>query len=300
MKEGESTNIKPFVKWVGGKRQLLPAIVSVIPERIAGKSSIVYVEPFVGGGAVLLYMLEHFSNIETAVINDQNQKLIQTYSVVKNDVESLIESLSRISEEYLVLDSASRTKYFLELRDKFNREKMNDVELAACFVFLNKTCFNGLYRENSKGEFNTPHGKYANPKICDPGLLRSVSKKLSKVIILCGDFSDTSKYAGPDTLYYLDPPYRPISKTASFTSYTANKFSDDEQVRLSEFVKYISGKGSYFIMSNSDPKNTDPDDEFFDDIYRDYRINRIHAARAINSDGKGRGAVSELLITSKN
>ena len=292
----ESISAKPFVKWVGGKTQLLNEIKNTLPNHF-GQKQITYIEPFVGGGAVLFWILQQYPNIERAVINDINQELICTYNEIKNNVESLIAELFKIQSAYLGLTEESRKDFYLSKRSLFNSKHISPIETAALFIFLNKTCFNGLYRVNSKGEFNVPHGKYKNPRICDEDNLIAVSRILQRVDIICGDFAKTKCFAGPYSLYYIDPPYKPLTATSSFTSYAKGGFDDNEQIRLRDFCNDISKKGALFIASNSDPKNIDPKETFFDTIYNKFMIKRVSASRMINSDASGRGSISELMIS---
>lgn len=293
----ETIQARPFIKWVGGKTQLLDEVRKSLPRDFASRQHVTYVEPFVGGGAVLFWILQKYSNIEFAVINDINAELICTYRVIKENVESLIEKLATIQSEYIPLDAQGRKEYFLQQRASFNAKNNGSVETAALFIFLNRTCFNGLYRVNSKGEFNVPHGKYANPRICDADNLRACSAVLQKVEILCGDFAETGRYAAPNTLFYLDPPYKPITETSSFTSYAKDGFNDAEQIRLRDFCDQISKDKALFVASNSDPKDVNPKENFLDTLYNNFVIKRVSAARMINSDASGRGAVSELMIS---
>lgn len=288
---------KPFVKWAGGKTRLLGDIKKSLPHDFSQRKSLTYVEPFVGGGAVLFWILQEYPNIENAIINDINAELICTYRVIKHDVESLITQLSRMQIEYTALDEDNRKDYFITQRNQFNNENNSDVETAALFIFLNRTCFNGLYRVNSKGKFNVPHGRYSAPLICDETTLRADSGLLQKVEILCGDFEQTEHYAGPDSLFYMDPPYRPLSNTSYFTSYSKEGFDDAEQTRLKNFCDRIAMKKSIFMASNSDPQNTNNNDDFFDNLYRKFNIKRVLAPRAINSKGSGRGYISEIMIS---
>lgn len=288
---------RPFVKWVGGKTQLLDEVKKSLPRDFSTRQHITYVEPFVGGGAVVFKLLQEYPNIERAIINDINEELICTYRVIKENVEDLIESLDVIQSEYIPLSLDDRKSYFIAKRSLFNAKKITPLETAALFIFLNRTCFNGLYRVNSKGEFNVPHGKYVNPRICDADNLRACSKVLQKVEILCGDFAETGRYAGPDTLYYFDPPYKPITETSSFTSYTRGGFDDQEQIRLRDFCDNISAAKSSFIASNSDPRNANSKENFFDSIYNNFFIRRVSATRMINSDASGRGSISEIMIS---
>lgn len=287
---------KPFVKWAGGKTRLLDEIKKTLPRDLLQRNGVTYVEPFVGGGAVLFWILQEYPNITRAIINDINAELICTYRAIKSDVEKLIVELTRIQSEYLALDDVVRKKYFLFQRERFNEKKNSNVETAALFIFLNRTCYNGLYRVNSKGKFNVPHGKYTNPKICDEETLRADSAILQRVEILCGDFAQTGKYADDNVLYYIDPPYRPLTETSAFTSYAKGGFDDAEQIRLRDFCEQIAKRQSLFVASNSDPHNVNNKDDFFDQLYEMFSIKRVSAARMINSKGSGRGALSEIMI----
>lgn len=297
MKRTETYAAKPFIKWVGGKTQLLDDIKKSLPKDLDKRGGLTYVEPFVGGGAVLFWILQEYPNITRAVINDINAELICTYRVIKNDVDSLIAELSRLQAEYLPLSPEERKDYYLVQRALFNTKNTTDIQTAALFIFLNRTCFNGLYRVNSKGEFNVPHGKYSNPRICDEATLKADSVLLQKVEILCGDFAQTGEYAGQNVLYYFDPPYRPLTETSAFTSYATGGFDDAEQTRLRDFCDEIARNKSMFVASNSDPKNVDSEDKFFDKLYEMFNIKRVSAARMINSKADGRGAISEIMIS---
>ncbi len=291
------TIAKPFVKWVGGKTQLLDEVRKSLPTNLKDRTGVTYVEPFIGGGAVMFWILQEYPNIERAIINDINAELVCTYRVVKQDVMSLIEELEKIQSEYLPLTAEARKSYYNIKRKLYNSKRISDIETAALFIFLNRTCFNGLYRVNSKGEFNVPHGKYANPRICDRENLFAASRVLQKVEILCGDFAQTEQYAGPDTIFYFDPPYKPITETSSFTSYAKDGFNDEEQIRLRDFCTRISQHNAQFVASNSDPKEEDKPETFFDLIYHQFTIKRVSAARMINSNPNGRGAISEIMIS---
>lgn len=288
---------KPFVKWAGGKTRLLDDIKKSLPHDFSHRKPLTYIEPFVGGGAVLFWIMQEYPNIEHAIINDINAELICTYRVIKQNVDSLIAELSRIQKEYIPLNEHRRKDYFLYQRELFNNKNNSDIETAALFIFLNRTCFNGLYRVNSKGKFNVPHGRYSAPNICDETTLRADSQLLQRVEILCGDFEQTELYASPDSLFYMDPPYRPLNDTSSFTSYSKNRFDDAEQTRLKNFCDRIASKKSIFMASNSDPQNINTKDDFFDNLYRTFNIKRVMAPRAINSKGDGRGYISEIMIS---
>lgn len=289
---------KPFVKWVGGKSQLLEEIRKKYPHCIEK-----YCEPFVGGGAVLFDVLQNFQPKEI-LINDINKELINTYKQVKDNCEELILQLRKLQDCYINCTQEEQKIIFHEKRSRYNTIKIDDkdfenLEKAALFIFLNKTCFNGLYRVNSKGLFNVPMGTYKNPKICNENNLRVVSEKLQKVTITCGDYSQCANFIDENTFVYIDPPYRPLTTTASFTSYSENEFGDKQQIELGEFVDKIAAKGAKVVVSNSDPKNVDENDNFFDNLYYKYFIERVNAVRAINSVGSKRGKLSELLITNK-
>lgn len=293
----DSYKAKPFVKWVGGKTQLLEDIRKSLPIDLKRHNDITYIEPFVGGGAVLFWILQEYPNIQKAVINDINTELICTYRVIKSNVDKLIIELNRLEQEYIPLDEMERKDYYLVQRQKFNENNKTDIETAALFIFLNRTCFNGLYRVNSKGKFNVPHGRYSHPRICDTETLIADSKILQKVEILCGDFAQTDKFAGKNAVFYLDPPYRPLNETSAFTSYTKDGFNDAEQKRLRDFCDTIASQDSLFIASNSDPQNADSGDDFFDKLYKMFNIKRVSASRMINSKGDRRGAISEIMIS---
>ena len=297
MKHSLSYSAKPFVKWAGGKTQLLTDIESRLPKGLLTRTGITYVEPFVGGGAALFFLLQKYPNIRKAVVNDINVRLITTYRVIKHQPDELLQALDRLQGEYLPMSHEGRTEMFLEQRRRFNEEELPDVQTAALFIFLNRTCFNGLYRENQKGRFNVPHGRYAHPLICDEATILADAEVLQRVEILCGDYAETIRYAGKDTLFYFDPPYKPLSETSSFNSYVKEVFDDAEQIRLRDFCNAVSAKGSPFMLSNSDVKGKNPDDAFFDDLYADYAISRVYANRMVNANPEKRGKLTELLIT---
>ena len=287
---------KPFIKWVGGKSQLLEEIREKYPSKIEK-----YCEPFVGGGAVLFDVLSQFQTKEV-LINDINKELINTYSQIKNNCEVLISQLSEIQAIYKNHSTEENKEFFYEKRARYNelKTKENDVaniEKAVLFIFLNKTCFNGLYRVNSKGLFNVPFNNAKNPLLCDEANLRNCSKLLQNVQMTVGDYSKCKDFIDGNTFVYIDPPYRPLSQTSAFTSYSENGFSDKEQIELKNFITEISDKGAMVLASNSDPKNADENDSFFDELYSHFEIRRVSASRMINSNAKKRGAINELLIS---
>lgn len=285
--------VKPFIKWAGGKSQLLSEIRTKYPQRIER-----YCEPFVGGGAVLLDVLANY-NPNEVIINDINAALINTYQQVQSNVDALISQLDKMQSEFWKADSELRKTLYTDNREKFNSLincNNNNLDKAAVFIFLNKTCFNGLYRVNRKGLFNVPIGSYKKPPICDAENLRYISTLLQNVEIKCGDYKDCADFIDGNTFVYIDPPYRPLTVTASFTSYNENEFGDQQQIELGHFIDEITEKGAKVVASNSDPKNADDTDNFFDDLYAKYNIDRVSAKRMINSKASGRGDVSELLI----
>lgn len=291
--------VKPFIKWAGGKTQLLPQIRKKYPLGL-GEEINKYCEPFVGGGAVLFDALSKY-RFDEVLINDINAELINVYLQIQMNVDELIFTLYAIQEKYLSLNDKKRKEYYYKKREEFNSLKIDknkkiNLKKATLFIFLNKTCFNGLFRVNKQGFFNVPVGAYKNSLICNKENLKNISKLLQKVVIKCGDFKDCARFIDKNTFAYIDPPYRPLSKTASFTSYARTEFNDKEQLALGEFVNEITLKGAKVIISNSDPKNINKNDCFFDRLYRKYNINRILAKRMINCDSKNRGNINELLI----
>ena len=284
--------VKPFLKWAGGKGQLLGIINENLPASFE-----TYIEPFVGSGAVVFDLLSNRTDLKKVVINDINSDLVNTYTIIRDNCERLVQELYDLQENYLAESEDGRKIMFYEIRDKYNRREAEDVTLACYFIFLNRTCFNGLYRVNASNRFNVPHGKYKNPKICDKKNLFAVSEALQRVEIHNEDYETLRDGVSEGCFVYLDPPYKPISETSAFNSYSAVKFDDDEQIRLKEFCDAVNDQGGFFMLSNSDPAAIDPKNRFFDDLYAAYRIQRIGAKRAINANGNSRGEVSELLIT---
>ncbi len=285
---------RPFVKWVGGKTQLLPEIRKKYPHAIEK-----YCEPFVGGGAVLFDVLSSFSPREI-LINDINPELINTYRCVKECTDELIKALKDLEGEYYA--SHNKKSCYLEKRARFNyliENKENTVEKAALFIMLNKTCFNGLYRVNSHSLFNVPFNNSRKPLICDESNIRACGELLKNTNITLGDYSETRDFIDKKTFVYIDPPYRPLTASANFTSYNESGFTDKEQVELGQFIEDISKKGALVLLSNSDPKNSDESDDFFDNLYSSFNIERVSAKRMVNSKGSCRGPIRELLICNK-
>ena len=289
---------KPFLKWAGGKGQLLKEIGKYYP---FGKDGNItkYAEPFVGGGAVLFDILNKY-NLSEIYISDINAELINAYKTIRDNIDGLLVILSQFEHDYLTLQEKDRKEAYLAKRARFNELKANNTmgaEMAALMIFLNKTCFNGLYRVNRKGEYNVPMGAYKNPQICNDKNLHAVSKRLQNVKIICGDYKKSAGFIDDKTFVYFDPPYRPLTKTASFTSYTESMFDDKNQLELAEYVQSLDKKGALLAISNSDPKNIDKDDNFFDDAYAKQNVMRVEATRMINRNSDSRGKIKELLIT---
>lgn len=289
--------LKPFIKWVGGKSQLVDKLEKILTDnKEMGLTN--YVEPMVGGGALFFSLLSKY-NFVKVYISDINSELINSYRIIKTDVDNLIAKLKEMQMLYLPMDDNGRKYFYYNVREKFNKTILSEktaTDKAAQFIFLNKTCFNGLYRVNKKGQFNVPMGAYKNPNICDEENLRNINKALQNVTIVCGDYSLSKDFIDRNTFVYIDPPYRPISDTSAFTSYNTDVFDDKEQIRLAKFFEEIGELGAKVVLSNSDPKNIKEEDNFFDDLYKNYKITRIEAPRMINSKADKRGKIRELLI----
>ena len=292
---------KPFVKWAGGKGSLVKHLSAHLPDNFRDKRNVTYVEPFVGGGAVLFYMLTHFTNIRRVVINDVNEDLIFCYKLIKNTPQTLIEQLKRIANEYLQLSNMDeKSRYYYKVRDKYNSKETIDEEKAAYFMFLNKTCFNGLYRVNTCGKFNVPFGKYKNPTICDDKLILADHELLKKVDIYAGDYSEIMRFLGKGYNYiYIDPPYRPLSGTAYFKEYSHNVFDDKEQEKLKIFCDIMTARGCKIMQSNSNSMDDDGE-SYFAKLYQGYHITQIEAHRYINAHVGKRNKETELLIMNYN
>jgi DNA adenine methylase len=289
--------VKPFIKWAGGKSQILDNIRGKYPVGL-GAAITKYAEPFVGGGAVLFDVLGRYG-LKEVYISDINRELVQTYISIRDNIDELVCSLKKIERRYLAAGDDVRKEIYYAARDRFNVLKsmgVESVELATLFIFINRTCFNGLYRVNSHGAFNVPQGNYKNPTICDERNLLMASEKLHGVMIVCADYKESRGFIDGNTFAYFDPPYRPLSATASFTAYANDGFGDEQQIELARFIDEVSERGAWVVASNSDPTNTDDSDDFLDRLYARHEITRIMANRAINSVGKGRGRIRELLI----
>ena len=292
-------SVKPFVKWAGGKSSLIPQLTKYFPFELKNGQIEKYVEPFVGGGAVLIDILQKY-DVKQAYAFDINKDLINCYNVIRYKVEDLIQKLDKKEKEFFALDKDEKQKYFYNIRTEYNSYLLDseiDVKRASEFIFLNRTCFNGLYRVNKNGKFNVPCGKYKNPTICDSNNLRNLSKLLKNVVFAYGDYKESEKLVDENTFVYFDPPYRPLSVTSGFTSYTKEDFNDEDQKELAEYYNKLNLKNAKLMLSNSNPKNTNENDNFFEKIYKGFNINEVSAKRMINANAKGRGEISELLIT---
>jgi DNA adenine methylase len=297
---------KPFLKWAGGKGQLLHQFENYYPNDLYQGKIKKYSEPFLGGGAVFFEVMQRFS-IETAYISDINKDLILAYWVVQQKTEQLVDCLYNYQKLYDRTPIIERNNLFLTVRQDFNEERLKInyqnfsdswIVRTAKLIFLNKTCFNGLFRLNSKGEFNVPFGKYPNPTILDEPNLWAVSAILQKAEISIGAYKTCYQKVDNQSFVYFDPPYRPLNKTSSFTTYAGQEFLDKDQIELSQFFhKLDHEKGAKLMLSNSDPKNENPNDNFFENIFNNYYFHTVSANRAINANAAKRGAIRELIIT---
>lgn len=291
---------KPFIKWAGGKGQLLSQLDEHLPQ-ILSEREFTYIEPFVGGGAMLFHMLQKYPHIERVVINDINPYLTTAYRVVKDEPKELIERLSVLEHDYFALESEEAKKaFFLGVREIFNEEDLDAVDRTKYLMFLNRTCFNGLYRVNSRGKFNVPFGRNLNPTICNADTIKADSELLNRVdvVILNGDFEQTINYFNANGLnfFYFDPPYRPLSTTSSFNSYAREEFNDTEQLRLRDYCRMLNDMGALWMLSNADCSAKNPEDLFFEEAYRYFNIHRVYASRSINANPTKRGKLTELLV----
>lgn len=294
-----NVNASPILKWAGGKIQLLPVLTQNYPSKLLEGEIKTYIEPFVGGGAVFFDLVNKYK-IEQAVLFDINIELVILYNTIKHSVYDLIGELRKLEIDYLsITDEEERKAYFYNVRDKYNRSITDSIDVnpirAAHTIYLNRTCFNGLFRVNSKGGFNVPHGRYKNPRILFEDKLLACNAALQKAEIHKADFADANNFVDGNTFIYYDPPYRPVSETSSFNSYSKEAFDDDEQIRLARFYKEMDIKGVLQLLSNSDPSNY-IEDPFFDNLYIGHTIERVSAKRMINSNSEKRGELKEILV----
>ena len=291
---------KPFVKWAGGKGNLLAQLESLLPTNFDELTDVTYIEPFVGGGAMLFHMLNNHKNIRRVVINDINADLIRSYKLIKDNPNELVERLKMIEDNFYRFDDLGRRELYYAYRDQYNMEDIDPNERSALFIFLNRTCFNGLYRVNSKGLFNVPYGRYRNPIICNEEVILADHELLNSVEVVIkhpGDYKLVKmnlSRKGKNFIYF-DPPYRPLSETSYFKDYSSLPFGDMEQCDLKAFCDTLSDKGCLIMLSNSDSKNADGS-SFFEDLYENYDFQRIYAPRFINAFPEKRIKLTEVLI----
>lgn len=271
---------KPFLKWVGGKGQLLNQLLPLFPQGHEGA----YFEPFFGGGAAFFAL-----SPVVGQINDVNKALMSAYANVRGNVDKVIEMLRELENDYLLLGAEARQAFYYDRRTEYNQEPYDTIRKTALLIFLNKTCFNGLYRENRKGEFNVPHGRYSNPTICDEDTLRATSGALRYVKISSSSFEEAVVDAKAGDFVYFDPPYHPLNPTSSFTSYSIDDFSEDDQRHLKGVVDSLTKRGVKVALSNSDS-------QYINELYKDYRIEKVLASRSINSIASKRGKITEVLV----
>ncbi len=297
---------KPFLKWAGGKSQLLAQFETHFPPALAAGQISRYIEPFLGGGAVFLAVAQRYA-FDHAYLTDINPELVLAYRVVQRDPEALIAQLAQHQRVYDASDEAARRRYYYTVRAAYNAQRATIrydhydeawISRTARMIFLNKTCYNGLFRVNAKGEFNVPFGRYKHPAICDPDNLRRVSALLQRAELQHAPFTACEQWVTPETFVYFDPPYRPISPTSSFTSYSSDRFDDNAQMALARFFAHLDRTyGASLMLSNSDPTPINPADDFFQRIYAGYTIRQVWASRMINAHAGKRGKIAELLIT---
>lgn len=294
---------KPFLKWAGGKSQLMPEIMQRLPDYVYEGLAYQYVEPFGGSGAVALHLLDSPYPPSKIILNDINSDLINLYKVIKSHPNELLNYLKVIQGEYDKLeDKEAKQPYYYDKRDSFNKRTADAIEHAGIFIFLNRAGFNGLYRVNSKNNFNVPIGSYNKPNFVFEDVILNASRLLANVEICNNSFEDILKLAIEEnkaelpTFFYLDPPYKPLNESSSFTSYAKGSFDDDDQIKLKECCDLLDNHGYQWLLSNSDTTNLDTNNRFFDDLYENYTIERVRASRSINSKGSKRGQINELLI----
>ena len=297
----EMKKAKPFVKWAGGKSNLLSQLDVLLPVDFCNMPEVTYIEPFVGGGAMLLHMLKNYRNIKRAVINDINEDLIRCYLLIKDNPDILIDRLKLLEDTFYQCDAIDRKELFYAYREQYNSATLGPNERAAMFVFLNHTCFNGLYRVNSKGEFNVPFGRYKRPIICNEKVILDDHRLLNSVDLIVrapGDYRLVKRNISLKgyNFVYLDPPYRPLSITSYFKEYSKYPFGDKQQEELKLFCDVLTKRDCQIMLSNSDSKNEDGT-SYFEELYKEYKIHKVYAHRAINAFAEKRTRLSEVLIT---
>lgn len=303
-KGSEPDGARPLLKWAGGKTQLLREIAPRLPPGLCDGSITRYVEPFAGSAAVFFYVNQRFRP-EECHLYEINAELVILYEAVKRDPGRVIGHASCLADAYAAAPDAARREMYYRVRERFNRERRaidtatySDAwaARAADLLFLNRTCFNGLFRVNASGAFNVPFGKYRNPAICQPAAIQTASRALANTRVHLAESGACADVVDDSTFVYFDPPYRPLNATSSFTSYSRHGFSDLDQIRLARLFAALDARGARLMLSNSDPRNHDPEDRFFDDLYAAWTIERVPARRAINCRADRRGAIAELIV----
>jgi len=291
---------RPFIKWAGGKGSLLKILESHLPSDFELHEKVTYIEPFVGGGAMLFHMLNKYKNIKRVVINDINKDLIRCYYLVKEEPQTLINLLMPFEQKYLGMREEERSAYFYEVRKEYNTASLSDNQRAAHFMFLNHTCFNGLYRENGSGGFNVPFGRYKKPNICNEDVIMADHRVLAGIEILCGDYKRVFSHLGKSyNFVYLDPPYRPLLGSGNFNQYSNSGFGDEEQRELKAFCDRLTERGCQLMLSNSYSTNADGT-SFFKTLYDGYFYDTVLAPRYINAHAEKREKQMEVLIKNYN
>lgn len=291
---------KPFLKWAGGKHKLAPVIEELLLKKTDMTQIKTYIEPFIGGGAFFFYLCEKYQ-FSDKVIMDINQELINLYTSIQQDVYGLLARLDVLQLEYNSLETIEdKSAHFYNIRVKYNEtiynENVNLLEQGSYFIYLNKIGFNGLYRVNKKGFYNVPFGQRKEAVLYNMENMVAVSEVLKDTTIMCGDYKLSKQFANKNSLFYFDPPYRPLSNSSSFNSYAKSEFNDDTQIELAKFCHEIIKEEAHFILSNSDPKNVSSEDEFFDELYSNYTIERLSVRRMIGAKSSSRTNVSEILV----
>lgn len=291
---------KPFVKWAGGKGNLLQKLEALLPTDFDDLENVTYIEPFVGGGAMMFHMLQRHKCIRRAVINDINADLIRCYQLIANEPQTIIDRLKNIENNYYSVEFPTRKELFYAYRDQYNSEGIHPDERAALFIFLNHTCFNGLYRVNAAGKFNVPYGHYKKPVICNEELIMADHHLLNTVELVIrkpGDYKLVRQNLSRNhpNFVYFDPPYRPLSATSSFKEYSNNPFEDRQQEELKQFCDRLSTQNCLIMQSNSDSK-TEDGNSYFEALYKGFDIQRVLASRFINADPEKRKKLTEVVI----
>lgn len=292
---------KPFLKWAGGKGKILRTLEQKLPPEFLFQGAVTYIEPFCGGGAMLFHMLATHPNINRAIINDVNPALINCYLRIRNNHQALIRALRRLENAYYEnVTYEEKRNFYNERRDEYNQipvNRRNTIHAAALFIFFNRTCFNGLYRENRRGEFNVPFGRYVQPKICNEAAINEAHDVLQRVEIYLGGYEDILQHVNWNdyNFFYLDPPYRPLYNTTNFNSYSLQNFGDAQQEELKAMCDVISENGGLFMLSNSDSE-LEPGVNYFERLYNQYFFERVLAPRNINVHVTKREKATEVLI----